>query len=297
MKRFMLVALGLVTTILGLFALLTGASTFAVFGRDGSVVADTGTYKTSGSALAFSQFTLRSGLPVPNQAVQLAVRAQSPDKSALFVGYAPRDAALGYLSGAPFGVVTSTGAGNEGVVTVPGTTTPEIPASKSFWTEKSESGSPEVAWTDESRQALVVMTPDASPGVEAQVDLVVSSKWAFPIALAGIIGGALLGLAGISLIVRGVRAKSRAEARAAKQAEKQAKKQAKKDQELAAATPEPLHPPIPASEDPFAPAETVGEPASTRQETIVLSSEADTLVVSEPPSRPSAGGDGPSTGV
>ncbi|HET8684827.1 MAG TPA: DUF4389 domain-containing protein [Micromonosporaceae bacterium] len=164
----------------------------------------TGFYSTGTERFATSTAVLTAGAdlgPADRLAVApvgtVRVRATAPDGSPLFVGIAGADDVSRWLAGASYEEVT----GLEPVDTrlVTGSAAVTAPAAQPFWVASASGpGTQEVTWhSEDGRWAVVVMSPDARPGVVADVDAGARTGVLLPI-------GLLLGAAGLLLLGTGI---------------------------------------------------------------------------------------------
>jgi len=134
--------------------------------------------------------------------------AARPDKSGdVFVGIAPSGAVDAFLGGTPYAVAERHDGGTWGIVDVPGNSTPTPPDAALDWTRKAVGSPAEIDAGSLDGRALVIMHPDASPGVKTDLRLEYrlaqasrTLQSAAVTATAAGLGGLLLVLLGASLI-------------------------------------------------------------------------------------------------
>lgn len=131
----------------------------------------------------------------------------SPAGEALFVGVAPPEEVNSYLDQAPYSVAVRDGQ-EWPTVSVPGTGSPSPPEQAGIWTAQAGGSPAELPAASLDGQTLVVMSPDASAGVSADLRLeyrvpgadrlVVGGAWT---AVAASLAGLLLVFGGAWLVV------------------------------------------------------------------------------------------------
>ncbi|MFM8775238.1 MAG: hypothetical protein ACKOFP_15775 [Actinomycetota bacterium] len=134
--------------------------------------------------------------------------AARPDKSGdVFLGIAPSGAVDAYLDGTPYAVAERPDGGAWGIVDVAGGSTPALPDAALDWTSKAVGSPAEIDAGSLEGRALVIMHPDASPGVQADLRLEYrvahaprTLQSAAVTATAAGLGGLLLVLLGASLV-------------------------------------------------------------------------------------------------
>ena len=177
----------------------------------GYLTTSTATYSTSGYALTSDPVDLhgvRSWLGHLVGRVRIRVASADPSRP-LFAGIAAAGDAGRYLTGVSHTTVAAFG--DRDTTGHPGTAVPAAPAAALPWVARAEgTGSLTLTWTvTDGDWMVMVMNPDASPGITVRADAGVSSP-ALPW-LAGelLAAGVLLGVAAAALIIVPVRLATR----------------------------------------------------------------------------------------
>jgi hypothetical protein len=112
------------------------------------------------------------------------VQAESETGAPVFLGVGPTDEVDEYLAGVEHIDVTRLGAGRLTYTEHDGAESPAAPADLEFWMASSEgNGTQTLDWEPESGTwTLVVMNPDAAPGVEVTASVGFNTPW-LPISL------------------------------------------------------------------------------------------------------------------
>ena len=179
--------------------------------HSGYLTTSTATYSTGGYALASAPVDLRSTWGWLGRFVgQVRIRVTSADPSRpIFAGIAAAGDAGRYLTGVSHTTVAAFG--DRDTTGHPGTAVPAAPAAALPWVARAEgTGSLTLTWTvTDGDWMVMVMNPDASPGITVRADAGVSSP-ALPW-LAGelLAAGVLLGVAAAALIIVPVRLATR----------------------------------------------------------------------------------------
>ena len=197
-------------------ALLAGGGTLVWADEEqhhsGYVTMSTATYSTRGYALASDAISLHGGWGWLGLFVdEVRIRISPESSRPLFAGIAATGDAKRYPAGVAYTKVG--GHGERDVTGHPGTGAPVPPAVALPWAVRAQgSGNLTLTWAvQDGSWMVVVMNPDASPGVTARADVGISSvamSW-----LAGelLAAGVLLGVTAAFLIVVPVRMASRPE--------------------------------------------------------------------------------------
>jgi len=179
--------------------------------REGGFVTSTSaSYSTADRALVSDTIQLPAaswnwlGKSVIGQ-VRLRVTASDPSKP-VFVGIAQAAAVSRYLSGAGYTTLTNLG-GRTTAVSHQGTAVPAAPASTPIWTVHAVgTGTQALVWTPAAGNwTVVVMNPNATPGLSVQADAGATMPGLSWITGFLLIGGLLLMAGGVLLIVISVR--------------------------------------------------------------------------------------------
>lgn len=179
---------------------------------DGFVTGPLTSLSSDGYAISSADIDLE-GIPanwVPSDWLgTFRIEAASDDGSALFVGIGPRDRVHAYLDDVEHSDVVRFGLWSKTTYTVhPGTRSPQLPATQSFWTATAQgSGTLDLDWEPSvGSWSLVVMNDDASAGVDISASIGVDNPWlpvGIPVvAIAGLISGALAAVAAVFALRR-----------------------------------------------------------------------------------------------
>jgi hypothetical protein len=212
--RVVVLILGTLTALLA-FALLAGGGVL-VWGHTTQLDRD-GFFFTHAERLTSSSYALTSGALdlgsrpadwLPADVATLRIRSEGPDD--VFIGIAPTGAVRRYLRDVAYTRVTSvsTGPFHATYEQVQGSASPAPPERQSFWEVTARGG--ELRWTVASgRWSIVVMNPDASAGVTADLAVGIKSELLLPIGIAMLVIGVLLALAAVAMIVGATRRRAR----------------------------------------------------------------------------------------
>jgi hypothetical protein len=120
----------------------------------------------------------------------------------VFVGIAPADAAARYLSGVQYATVTDFGDSGANYVGHGGGAPSVPPTSSDIWVAKASGTGPQtLTWSPSGGDwMIVVMNPDATAGVSVSADAGATVPFLTWVALALLIGGAVMLIAGIVLL-------------------------------------------------------------------------------------------------
>lgn len=194
---------GVVAAVAGGALLAAGTVIGLTFGPDGTVSTAPASADAAGVALLVDGLQVDAGgLPVPDGVGVLTLSARSATGEPLFLGVAESGDLDTYLEGAPYDVVADLRPGAAATTrSVPGTQQPPPPSSQQFWLRQDEGAPAELTARIPQGTTVVVMRPDATPGVVADlsVSLEVDRAWPAALAFAGA-GVVLLGVA-VGLLV------------------------------------------------------------------------------------------------
>ncbi|WP_043500965.1 hypothetical protein [Georgenia sp. SUBG003] len=200
--RIVAVLLGVLLAMFGLGALGTGLTTgfFHVVTRDDGYVTSPGEHVSSeGYAVILGDAEVNTvGLPAdwPGRFLgDVRVRAESLDGGEIFVGIAPAFEARRYLDGVHHHEV---GESPRWSIEHDGGAPAGPPTQEDFWLEEAAGPGVQALEVDEltsGRWALVVMSPDAAPGIDARVDVGATLPWLPWVAVVALVVG-LVALAG-----------------------------------------------------------------------------------------------------
>lgn len=210
--RIVAVLLGVLLALFGLGALGTGLTLgfFHVVARDDGYVTGPSEYVSSeGYAVLLGDARVDTvGVPVdwPGRILGDArIRAESLDGGEIFVGIAPAFEARGYLDGVHHHEI---GESPRWSIEHDGGAPASPPTQQDFWRAEAAGPGVQSAEVDEltsGRWALVVMSPDAAPGIDARVDVGATLPWLPWVAVTALLVG-LVALAGaLALIVGAAR--------------------------------------------------------------------------------------------
>jgi hypothetical protein len=178
--------------------------------QGGYVTSDSKVYTSGGRALVSETFQIpgsgidRLGRELVGK-VRLRVTAADPSKP-VFVGIARARDVAAYLSGARYTTVRDIG-GTNAEITTPGSAVPARPGSLAIWSARSAGAGTQIVITriTAGNWAVVVMNRDASAGLTVRADVGATAPSLPWIGVSLLITGALLGIAGILLIVVPIR--------------------------------------------------------------------------------------------
>jgi uncharacterized protein DUF4389 len=180
----------------------------------GYITSAKSTYVTARYALVSETFQIPGG--IDNVArhlvgkVRIRVSATDPSKP-VFVGVAPAGAVRRYLSGVSYTTVSDIGSARVTDVTRLGSRVPATPGSMAIWTAKSagEGTQAVVMRLSAGNWAVVIMSPDATPGLAVRADVGATAPILPWIAGGMLTAGMLALIGGVLLIVFPVRRASR----------------------------------------------------------------------------------------
>lgn len=211
-KRLILGILGALLGLLGLGVAGAGAVLLSMFGTSGQSDIPIGQVSSQdGRAVVVTDFQISTSTPIPlNESwFDLALRI-SGDQSH-FVGVTTKEQALEFLQGVPYDLVTQfdSSSGRIDSTQIPGDRTPAGAQSQQFWTDQQTGESVTVAWpVSDENTSLVIMNRNAAPGVQADVDVLLTIEWAGAVAIGLLVAGLLLVVIAIVLLVMAMRAGS-----------------------------------------------------------------------------------------
>jgi len=138
--------------------------------------------------------------------VRIRVTASEPSRP-VFVGIAPARTVAGYLSGVSYTRVRDIGSARSTEVLTPGSAVPAAPGSMAIWAAKSAgTGTRVIVMTlHAGNWAVVVMNPDAAPGLSVRADIGATAPIMPWVAGAMLAAGALTLAGAVLLIVVPVR--------------------------------------------------------------------------------------------
>jgi hypothetical protein len=228
--RILLLVFGAVVTLTALAILVGGA---VLLWAHESKRDDQGYYTTSPKRFAStsdSYALVSESLDLTNDAShwlfeagrlgRIRVRVINDKPKPIFVGIARTAAVQKYLNGAPYALVTDVNYDpfRAKYKLVPGSARkPAKPTSRSLWAvSASGPGRQTITWEIEGGHwSVVVMNPDASPGLDAAVDVGAKISWLIWVAVGLLVLGALVLVGGGLMIYFGARSPPAAGAAAA----------------------------------------------------------------------------------
>lgn len=217
------VALGSVLLLAGLASVGTAAVVESIVGRTGVVTTSLGSVAGAPDDVAViaDGVTARFEPPAPPAALgdvlalsgtdlsalaeevgEFTLVASAPTGVPLFVGVAPPESVNSYLDQAPYAVAVRDGQ-QWPTVSVPGSQVPSPPEQSTIWVAQSTGAPAELPASSLDGQTLVLMSPDATPGVEAALRLEYRVPGADRLVVGGALGAIGAGLAGLLLILGG----------------------------------------------------------------------------------------------
>lgn len=210
-RRLVLGLLGALLGLTGLAVMSGGLVLLGLFGVDGRASIPLGSLTSdTGRAVVVTDFEIGTSAPVPVDESWFDLRLDVSGAQPLFVGVADRDDSLDYLQGVPYTLVTGIDSEASALdnTRIPGDRTPSDPASEDFWTDDQSGREASVQWpVTDARTTLVVMNADASRGIDADVEVLVTISWVGPLAVGLTVAGVVLIIVGIIVLVVGLRAK------------------------------------------------------------------------------------------
>jgi hypothetical protein len=190
------------------------ATAAATQGRDGFLTTPSGSFSVT--SFAITSPNLETGAEagiqpgssgIPDGLATVMLEAESARGTGVFIGVAPRAEVERYLTSVAHSELTSVNSVpyRTEYREIPGTRRPARPGSQPWWTvSASGPGTQRLVWPVVSGDwAVVVMNADATPGVDVQVRAGVRSGLFVPAAVALLLGGGLLLVAGLLLVVFG----------------------------------------------------------------------------------------------
>jgi Domain of unknown function (DUF4389) len=177
----------------------------------GYLTSGTGNLSAPSYAIASSSLDLNfpgRAWPVDQHALgNVRITASSASPSDVFIGIAPRAAALRYLDGVAYDGLTDLQFLPYHVTYTPHAGgAPAVPASQPFWqAEATGTGTQTLTWTVASGQWIVVlMNADGSRGIAADVSVGASAPFLFAIALGLLIAGGVALMLAVLLLSLGI---------------------------------------------------------------------------------------------
>ena len=181
--------------------------------RDSSGYVNSGTGSLSAPSYAIASSNLDLNFssrdwPLDQGALgTVRLTASSAAPAGVFIGIAPRSAALSYLNGVAYDSLSDLRFLPYRVdYTAHGGGAPAVPSTETFWrAEAVGTGTQTLTWTVSPGQWIVVlMNADASRGIAADVSIGASAPFLFPLALGLLIGGGVVLLVAVLLLAFGI---------------------------------------------------------------------------------------------
>jgi hypothetical protein len=210
-KRVIIIVLGSILLLGGAAVAVGGSALMIVFGSDSTAASGQHRVTSQRVALvaAIDDIQDTNGFASAVGRATLQLNATSTNRK-VFIGVGPAAAVERYLAGAPIDRVTDLEVDPFRLTTRarPGSTSPALPTGQSFWATSDSGTTARISWTiSDGNYRLVVMNPDATPGVATNAQATLKVPHLFAIGLAALIGGAVVAIAGLILIIIGVRAR------------------------------------------------------------------------------------------
>ncbi|HEX6131615.1 MAG TPA: hypothetical protein VF044_07770 [Actinomycetota bacterium] len=201
--------LGIPAMLLGIPATIAGLVLLAVVGTDGRFTTPTTSVRTDATAIVFRASIvdedLRSGPASGSLATTVGVDVRSDD-GPVFVGVGDADRVARYLEGAAVAEAVEVDYpwGTLSIDERPGSARPEPPGEQGFWLASSDRG--RLSWTvDTGDWVVVVMRPDAAPGLDVEGTATVELPVLGTVTVAALAVGVPLLVVGFLLVVSAIR--------------------------------------------------------------------------------------------
>lgn len=198
MRRGVLLATGIATTLAALLALGGSAALLLVVGPDEALESPVLRPRSDGVALVVDDLRADSDLPAPDGlgSLELVVRGTGQ----VFVGEASPAVLDEYLAGAPYDAIVSLGP----VVrtsAVPGSQQPPPPTTVDIWARSATGDPARLGLPATAGTSLVLMRVDARPGVDVAVAVLLRLPGAWPLGWVLLVAGAVLaGVAALAFV-------------------------------------------------------------------------------------------------
>ncbi|MBV9095650.1 MAG: hypothetical protein JO132_17565, partial [Streptosporangiaceae bacterium] len=210
-RRVVLIALGCLLLVIGALAAIAGGALMALFGSNNTLSSGVQQVSTPTHALVSPTGSIQgaSGAQTVFGSVRLHITATPTGAGQqLFLGIGPASAVDHYLSGVSYDVATNVSVDpfHLTLARQPGTATPPLPDSQSFWVANASGNHPTLTWTVTSGSyRVVVMNTDAAAPVAFAGGLDLTIPHLFGIGIGLLVGGIVLIAIAIVLIVLGAR--------------------------------------------------------------------------------------------
>jgi hypothetical protein len=207
-KRTALIAAGIVLAAGGGVTAVAGGATLAIAGTDGTLSTGRHLITSDTAALVSDRADIDDfdSAHVGHPAVELSVTGSD---RRVFVGVGPAAAVDRYLAGASVETVDDidTGPFHLDTTVHSGTARLAPPVDQDFWVARSTGAtSAATSWhLHDGKYRVVVMNADGTPGIHADGKFGLHVPWLAPIAFTALGGGAAVLLAGLTILVLGLR--------------------------------------------------------------------------------------------
>jgi hypothetical protein len=207
-KRTALIAAGVVLAAGGGVTAIAGAATLAIAGTDGTLSTGQHALSSDTTALVSDRADLDDldGAHIGNPSLKLAVEASD---RRVFVGVGPAADVDRYLAGASVETVDDIETGPFRLETSVRTGTAQLapPVDQDFWVARASGAtSAATSWhLHGGRYRIVIMNADGTPGIHADGKFGLHVPWLTPVAFTALGGGAAVLLAGLTIVVLGLR--------------------------------------------------------------------------------------------
>lgn len=209
--RFVFIIIGVLLAFAGVACTASGVATLRTIDDDGFVSSGPAQLSTPTRAITGDTAELvNSGDRARDGKVKVRINAEPLDGRALFVGIGPSGNVDALLRRAPYVVLSGIDFDPFEFTArdVPGTGSAGPPGAATFWAASTSGEGPlELVWpfTDgedgEARYSFVIMAADGSEGVDATVTLATRFPYLRGYAIAAIVAGGVLLIAGVLLVV------------------------------------------------------------------------------------------------
>jgi len=214
-KRVVLIVVSIVLMTLGTLAAIAGGVLMALVGPNDTLSTGTQQVSTPTSALVSAVAVIQNtgGVRADFGSIRLRVTATSAEPGRpIFIGIGPAAAVDRYLSGVGHDVVTDVSLTpfHLTLVRSGGTASPAPPGSQPFWIAKASGTQVSVSWTiTDGSFRLVVMNADGTAPVRINGQLALTVPHLFAISVGFLVGGVVVLLAGLVLLLVGLRSRPR----------------------------------------------------------------------------------------
>ena len=207
-KRTALIAAGVVLAAGGGVTAVAGGATLAIAGTDGNLSTGQHAITSDTAALVSDRADIDDfdSAHVGHPSLDLSI---SGSDRPVFVGVGPAAAVDRYLAGASVETVDDVDTGPFHLDTTVRSGTAQLapPVDQDFWVARSSGAtSAATSWhLHDGKYRVVVMNADGTPGIQADGKFGLHVPWLAPVAFTALGGGAAVLLAGITILVLGLR--------------------------------------------------------------------------------------------